>query len=118
MENDIKYVKRNFWPLLNEQQREMGREVPRYDELVQRLEAWSGDVAEARIIRGVGRSPREMFEHEERACLSALPVTRWDPTTWALAKVAADFRLQFQKGFYAVPCQFVGQQVTVCGSSQ
>jgi hypothetical protein len=117
VENDVKYVKRNFWPLFLEQQRTLGREVPRYDELVQALEAWSRDVAEARIIRGVGRSPREIFETEDRACLRELPAQRWDPTTWALAKVAADFRLQFQKGFYTAPCQFVGQQVTVCGSS-
>jgi transposase len=117
VENDVKYVKRNFWPLFLEQQRTLGREVPRYDELVSALEAWSRDVSEARIIRGVGRSPREIFETEERSCLRALPDSRWDQTTWALAKVAADFRLQFQKGFYTVPCQFVGQQVTVCGSS-
>lgn len=117
VENDVKYVKRNFWPLFLEQQFSLGREVPRYDELVQRLEAWSRDVAETRIIRGVGRSPREIFETEERASLKGLPDSRWDPTTWALAKVAADFRLQFQKGFYTVPCQFVGQQVTVCGSN-
>jgi hypothetical protein len=117
VENDVKYVKRNFWPLFLEQQRTLGREVPRYDELVSALEAWSRDVSEARIIRGVGRSPREIFETEERSCLRALPDSRWDQTTWALAKVAADFRLQFQKGFSTVPCQFVAQQVTVCGSS-
>jgi len=117
VENDIKYVKRNFWLLFLEQQRTLGREIPRYDELVQALEAWSRDVSETRIIRGVGRSPREIFETEERVSLRALPDSRWDPTTWALAKVAADFRLQFQKGFYTVPCQFVGQQVTVCGSN-
>jgi transposase len=117
VENDVKYVKRNFWPLFLEQQRTLGREVPRYDELVQALEAWSRDVSETRIIRGVGRSPREIFETEERGSLRALPERRWEATTWALARVAADFRLQFQKGFYTVPCQYVGQQVTVCGSA-
>lgn len=117
VENDVKYVKRNFWPMFLERQRTLGREVPRYDELVQALEEWNRDVSETRIIRGVGRSPREIFETEERAALKMLPESRWNPTTWALAKVAADFRLQFQKGFYTVPCQFVGQQVSVCGSS-
>ena len=117
VENDVKYVKRNFWPLFLEQQRNLGREIPRYDELVQALEAWSRDVAETRIIRGVGRSPREIFETEERSSLKTLPERRWEQTTWGLAKVAADFRLQFQKGFYTVPCQYVGEQVTVCGSS-
>jgi transposase len=118
VENDIKYVKHNFWPLFVEQQRERGREVPRYDELVESLAKWTKEVSEQRIVRGVGRSPRELFECEERAALRPLPPERWDPTSWAVAKVASDFRVQFQKGFYTVPYRFIGEQVTVCGESR
>jgi len=118
VENDIKYVKHNFWPLFVEQQRERGREVPRYDELVESLAKWTKEVSEQRIVRGVGRSPREIFECDERAALHPLPLERWDPTSWAVAKVAADFRIQFQKGFYTVPYRFIGEQVTVCGESR
>jgi hypothetical protein len=35
-----------------------------------------------------------------------------------MAKVAPDFRIQFQKGFYTVPYRFIGEQVSVCGSSR
>ena len=117
VENDIKYVKHNFWPLFVERQRERGYELPRYDELVDALALWTKEVSEQRLVRGVGRSPREIFECEERAALRPLPEGRWDPTCWALAKVAADFRVQFQKGFYTVPYRFIGEQVTVCGTS-
>jgi hypothetical protein len=117
VENDIKYVKNNFWPVFCERQRALGREVPRYDDLVVQMALWTTEVAEQRRIRGVGRSPRELFEAEERTALKPLPEGRWDPVSWAVAKVGADFRLQFQKGFYTVPYRFIGEQVMVCGSS-
>lgn len=117
VENDIKYVKHNFWPMFCERQRALGREVPRYDELVVQLALWTTRVAEQRIIRGVGRSPRELFEAEERTALKPLPDRRWNPVSWAVAKVSPDFRLQFQKGYYTVPYRFIGEQVMVCGSS-
>lgn len=118
VENDIKYVKHNFWPLFVEQQRERGLEIPRYNELVESLGRWTTEVSEQRTVRGVGRSPREIFECEERTALRPLPLERWDPTSWAMAKVAPDFRIQFQKGFYTVPYRFIGEQVSVCGSSR
>jgi hypothetical protein len=77
-----------------------------------------GGSRKQRIVRGVGRSPREIFECEARAALNPLPLERWDPTSWAVAKVASDFRIQFQKGFYTVPYRFIGEQVTVCGCSR
>jgi len=116
VENDIKYVKHNFWPLFVERQRERGHQVPRYDALVEALAVWTTEVSEQRLVRGVGRSPREIFEGEERVALRPLPAERWDPTSWALAKVAADFRIQFQRGFYTVPHRYIGEQVTVCGT--
>ncbi len=115
VENDVKYVKHNFWPLFLEQQAQLGHSTPRYDQLVQALALWGSGVAEQRLIRGVGRSPRELFEGEERSALLPLPPQRWLPTSWGQAKVATDFRIQFQKGFYTVPYAFIGQQVMVCG---
>jgi len=117
VENDIKYVKNNFWPVFCERQRVLGREVPRYDDLVVQMALWTTQVAEQRLIRGVGGSPRELFEAEERTALKPLPEGRWDPMSWAVAKVGSDFRLQFQKGFYTVPYRYIADQVMVCGSS-
>jgi transposase len=117
VENDVKYVKNNFWPVFKETQKAKGYQVPRYDELQEQLGRWSREVSEARVVRGVGRSPREIFETEERAALLKLPATRWDPLSWAQAKVAPDFRVQFQKGFYTVPYEHIGRTVVVCGDS-
>lgn len=117
VESDIKYVKRNFWPLFLERQRQKGREVPRADELEQELERWSTEVSEPRLIKGVGRSPRELFETEEAATLKALPAERWDPVSWGTPKVGEDWRVQFERGFYSVPYAYVGQQVSVYGNS-
>jgi hypothetical protein len=43
--------------------------------------------------------------------LKPLPDRRWDPVSWAVAKVGPDYRLQFQKGFYTVPYRYIGEQV-------
>jgi transposase len=118
VENDVKYVKNNFWPVFKETQKAKGYLVPRFDELQEELGRWSREVAESRVVRGVGRSPREIFETEERAALQCLPAGRWDPMSWAQAKVAQDFRVQFQKGFYSVPYEHIGRTVLVCGDSQ
>jgi transposase len=118
VESDIKYVKGNFWPIFRERQRQRGREVPYADELAEELERWTVEVSDTRIIKGLGRSPREIFEAEEAATLHALPPGRWDPLSWAQPIVGRDWRVQFEKGFYSVPYGFVGSQVLVYGDSQ
>jgi transposase len=118
VESDIKYVKGNFWPIFRERQKLRGREVPYADELAEELERWTNEVSETRIIKGVGRSPREIFESEEAEALRPLPSLRWDPLSWAQPMVARDWRVQFEKGFYSVPYRYIGQQVLVYGDSQ
>lgn len=118
VENDIKYVKRNFWPLFLERQRQKGRELPYADELQQQLERWTAEVSETRLIKGVGRSPREIFQTEEAAALKSLPAERWDPVSWATVRVGADWRVQFERGFYSVPCANIGRQTLVLGNSR
>lgn len=118
VENDIKYVKRNFWPLFVEKQKTLGRAVPHHEDLVRELESWTREVSETRIIRGVGRSPREIFETEERQALKSLPSCRWDPVSWGQPLVDKDFLVQFHKAFYSVPYQYIGTRVVVLGSRQ
>jgi transposase len=118
VESDIKYVKRNFWPLFRERQHQKGRDVPYADELEEELERWTTEVSEPRIIKGVGRSPREIFETEEASALKPLPAQRWDPVSWGTPKVGADWRVQFERGFYTVPYAYIGEQVLVYGDSK
>jgi transposase len=118
VESDIKYIKGNFWPLFRERQRQRGRQVPYAEELQEQLEHWSLEVADKRLVGGVGRSPEEMFATEEAAALKPLPSSRWDPLSWAEPMVGPDWRVQFEKGFYSVPYAYIGQKVLVYGDSQ
>jgi transposase len=118
VESDIKYIKGNFWPLFRERQRQRGRQVPYAEELQEQLEQWSLEVADKRLVGGVGRSPEEMFATEEAAALKPLPSGRWDPLSWAEPMVGPDWRVQFEKGFYSVPYGYIGQKVLVYGDSQ
>jgi hypothetical protein len=118
VENDIKYVKNNFWPLFKEHQKQRGSEIPDTNELEKALTQWTEEVSERRIIRGVGRSPREIFESEEQQALHPLPPYRGDPVTWAQAKVHENWRIQFQKAFYSVPYRYIGKTVLVMANSK
>jgi transposase len=117
VESDIKYIKSNFWPLYRERQRSRGHEIPWADELQEALDRWNEEVADVRIVKGVGRSPREIFESEEAKKLMQLPASRWDPVSWAQPKVGPDWRIQFEKGFYSVPYRYIGTQLLVYGNS-
>jgi transposase len=113
VENDVKYVKRNFWPVFSEEQLEMGREIPFTPDIQRELDRWTREVAEVRLIGGVGRTPNEIFNTEEKSALKRLPASRWEPVTWAEAKVQENWRIQFQKAFYSVPYAYIGKQVQV-----
>lgn len=117
VESDIKYIKRNFWPLFRERQRQHGHEVPHADELEEALGRWGEEVADKRLVGGVGRSPQEIFQTEEAEALKPLPATRWDPLSWGEPTVGPDWRVQFEKGFYSVPYQYIGAKVLVYGNS-
>jgi transposase len=118
VENDIKYVKNNFWPLFKEQQKQRGSTVPDAGELTKALDEWTKQVSELRIIKGVGRSPQDIFETEEQHALGPLPPYRWDPVTWAQAKVHENWRIQFEKAFYSVPYRYIGHTVLVMANSK
>lgn len=117
VESDVKYVKRNFWPLFCEAQRRLGREVVDADELSSELAQWSAEVADRHIVRGVGRSPEELFETEERSALQGLPAFRWDRVVCAQAKVQRTWRIQFDRAFYSVPHRYIGKTVQVLANS-
>jgi hypothetical protein len=118
VENDIKYVKRNFWPLFKEDQRAKGYSVPRADELKKALSQWNREVASVRKISGIGRSPEEIFETEERQALKPLPDRRWDRYEWAdKVKVQETWRVRFDNAFYSVPYRYIGKKVDVLANS-
>jgi len=112
VENDVRYVKRSFWPELRERERNFGRDIPRFSCAQAFLVEWNDTVSETRHIGKVGALVPELFA-QERSLLHPLPARRWDPLTCAIAKVGVDWRIQFDKAFYSVPYRFIGQQVLV-----
>lgn len=117
VENDVKYVKNNFLPVFMEHEKRLGHEIPRAAEMIKALEKWDEETADVRTIRGVGRSPLEIFEQEEVAELQPLPQQRWDPILWKDCRVGRDFRIQYEKAFYSVPYRFIGHTVQVAGTA-
>jgi transposase len=115
VESDVKYVKRNFLPLFKERQKQRGQALGRVDELAEQLARWNAEVCDTHIVQKVGRSPLEIFEQEEVAALRPLPPSRWDPVIYKEAVVGRDWRVQFQKAFYSVPCRLIGLRVLVMG---
>ena len=117
VENDMKYVKRNYWPLLKDRAHQKGHELPRLKEAVTYLAEWNETVSETRLIAKVGCTVPELFALEAPALLP-LPATRWEPMDCALVKVGVDWRIQFQKAFYSVPYKYIGEQVLVTATRQ
>lgn len=116
VENDIKYIKNNFWPVFKEEQRNKGRIIPDSAELDHALEEWTKNVTDVRKIQNVGISPNQLFIEEQKA-LKPLPKYRWDQITWAEAKVQENWRIQFQSAFYSIPYKYVGNKVQIMADS-
>jgi transposase len=93
VENDIKFIKGNFWPLYREHQRRVGNDIPSWEGAGRALEDW-GEQVSRRVLSGVGRRPTDLFHHEEADCLKSLPDSRWKPVRWASAKVHETWRVQ------------------------
>lgn len=83
VENDMKYTKTNFLSFFRAKQKEMGIEIPKISDLIEALEKWNNEIADIRLIHGVGRSPLEIFKAEEEKALLPLPKVRWEPTSWS-----------------------------------
>jgi hypothetical protein len=112
VEGDIKFIKRNFWPLHREAQRRLGQETPSTEGIQKALDGWGKEVSQ-RVKKGAGTRPIDLFEQEEAASLHSLPETRWATVTWASAKVQETWSVQVDRAYYSVPFQYIGKNVLV-----
>ncbi len=117
VENDIKYIKRNFWPYFTEKQIQKGHQIPLSIDLEESLKKWDEDTADIRIIHGVGRSPFELFI-EELKTLTRLPLDDWDVISWKTCVVRPEWMIQYDNSQYSVPYKYIGQEVMVCADSK
>lgn len=117
VESDVKYVKGNFWPRYKEAEKQKGHSTPYAEGLQEALERWDAQVADKRIVRGLGRSPGELFIQEEQGSMKGLPMSRWSIVSLSQAKVQQTWRIQHENAFYSVPYQYIGETVTVLSDS-
>lgn len=66
-----------------------------------------------RKMRHLGTSRRELFESIEKAELKPLPTERFSVPEWKIAKVNIDYHVEFERHYYSVPHQFVGETVDI-----
>ena len=83
------------------------------------VEALNAAIAElladlnARPMRRIGRSRRDLFEDIERAALRALPPEPFEYAEWKQAKVHPDYHIDVLHSFYSVPHRLIGKKVEV-----
>lgn len=117
VEGDMKYVKRNFLPYFLERQKQRNVIQPTVPDLIEALRKWEKEVADIHIIHGVGRSPLEIFNTEEKKLLRPLPNSRWEPTVWSQSEVRREWRIMHENAYYSVPHYLIGKTVQVCSTS-
>jgi hypothetical protein len=117
VENDIKYVKRNFYAAFRMRERQQGREIPFADDIIPALREWERDIANVRTLREMGATPLELFESEFPSLLP-LPADRFDPFVWAKATVRESGRIHFDLSRYSVPERYIGKGVLVAANTR
>jgi len=117
VEGDVKYTKSNFLPCFLARQKEKNISTPTLKELIEALTRWGAEVADIHIVHGVGRSPLEIFNSEEKKALRSLPASRWELTSWSQNVVRRDWRIMFDFSYYSVPYELIGKSVQVCATT-
>ncbi|MGH7393096.1 MAG: IS21 family transposase [Candidatus Rokuibacteriota bacterium] len=67
----------------------------------------------ARLMRRLGVSRRELFEQLDRPLLRPLPTARYEFAEWADAGVNIDYHVAVEHNYYSVPYQLLHQRVEV-----
>jgi hypothetical protein len=101
-------------PYFRAKQKELGIEKPSIKDLKEALGRWSHEVADIRLISGLGRTPQEIFDTEERKTLHPLPQARWEQISWRKCIVRRDWRIIVDCAYYSVPYHLIGKTVDVC----
>lgn len=112
-ESDVKYVKKNFWPIFCERQKNIGHETPRAEDLPEAFDAWTNET-NMRFLKPSGECVARLFD-EEYESLAPLPNEKFDILSCARPMVRRDFHVQFDNNFYSVPDRLIGKTIDVYG---
>lgn len=72
---------------------------------------WCRHEIVTKVTRTTGRTPWDLFEKEEKACLKPLPTTDYECALWQQLKVHRDHHVVFEGSYYSLPTQYIGQVV-------
>jgi transposase len=67
-----------------------------------------------RLMQGVGKSRRQLFEELDRPALKSLPIERFQMRQWQKAKVNIDYHIAVGGNFYSVPYTLIAKEVEAC----
>jgi transposase len=105
VESDVKYVKKNFLPILRDYEKQRGHDIIRSSLINERFEWWNTTVAMKRKIREEGdRTVADLFDGDFKH-LRSLPETPYQIVEWTVVKVRNDWHVQFDTNYYSVPYQ-------------
>lgn len=111
VENDIKYIKKNFWAEFREKLKMSPHTT--IHEAQRELDRWNQEVAGVRKLRDSGRSPEELFLDEEALMLNPLPLQRAEVSQWFECLVRKDWAILLQGSRYSVPYNLIEKMVQV-----
>lgn len=66
-----------------------------------------------RIMQHLGKSRRELFDELDRPALKSLPAEAYEFAVWKKARVHIDYHVEFDKHYYSVPFELIGEEVFV-----
>jgi transposase len=101
VENVIKYLRYNFWPL---------RSFTDLNDVQSQLLHWLDTVANIRIHQTTGQSPKDRFA---QVALRALPEPLPDCRETCQVFVHKDFAVRFDANAYSVPPWLIGKKLTL-----
>lgn len=104
VENAIKYLRTNFWPL---------REITSLDQAQEQVRHWLDTVANVRKHATTGQRPMDRLQG-----LQPLPDPLPDCRQVCALQVHKDFGIRFDANVYTVPPWAVGKQVTLKADNQ
>jgi transposase len=101
VENSIKYLRYNFWPL---------KKFTDLEDINHQVQAWLEKTANLRLHQTTGRKPVELLVTDS---LGLLPDPLPDLRETETLRVYKDFGIRFDANTYTVPPRLIGKQVTV-----
>lgn len=74
---------------------------------------WCKDEIAHRVTRTTGKTPWDLFTHEDHPALKPLPSVEFESPVWQQGIVHKDQHIVFDRSFYSVPFQYVEQTVWI-----